>query len=323
MAESKKSSKRISPQKLSNLKVVVLCIAAATTFWILNALNKDDYNTVVDFPIFLDYDHSKFIAIEKEPDQIKLEIKGNGWDLLRKYLKLNTPPLTIELQNPASKKFIKASDYTRELTDLLSPSTVVSILDDSVKFNIDKIETRKISAIADSASFSLAKNYRLLAPPIFSPAEITLTGPSSVLETLKDGLKVEINAQKINADLSKEVPLILPKEMTGLVSSKEALVNVTIDVVAYLEGNKRLKIKKLNFPRTVSLSNEEVSIVMDYLIDERNTAELKELEFEAVLDFSKRNREDSTITVEVRPMPKFLDQVRISPSILKLQYGNQ
>lgn len=322
MPDSNKSSKRISPQKLSNLKVVVLCIAAATTFWILNALNKDDYTTVVDYPIELSYDREKFMAVEKEPGEIQIEIKGNGWDLLRKYFNLNILPFPITLKNPAAKNFIRTTDFRRELGDYLSPTTIISILDDSVKFKIDKITTLKIPLLADSSSYSLAKNYRLLSSPLFDPSEISLTGPSSIIDQLKSGLPIEINEQKIKSDLSKELLIKLPKEFGGLISSDEEKVTVKVDVVAFLEGNKRLKIQKLNFPQTVSLSNEEVSIVMEYLIDERSVEELKEMEFEAVLNYSKRNKADSTITVEVRPMPKFLDQVRISPSIVKLRYEN-
>jgi hypothetical protein len=139
---------------------------------------------------------------------------------------------------------------------------------------------------------------------------------------LKGGIQIEIQEQKIKSDLSKEVVVKLPEEFKALVLSKEETVTVTIGVVAFLEGNKRLKIQKVNFPKTVSLSNEEVSIVMDYLIDERSVENLKGMEFEAILNYSKRNKADSTITVEVRPMPKFLDQIRISPSIVKLRYGN-
>jgi len=40
---------------------------------------------VVDYPIELSYDREKYMAVEKEPDQIQIEIRGNGWDLLRKY----------------------------------------------------------------------------------------------------------------------------------------------------------------------------------------------------------------------------------------------
>jgi YbbR domain-containing protein len=322
LPESKKSLNRISPQKLSNIKVVVLCIAAATTFWILNALNKDDYTTVVDFPISLSYDRTLYIAVEKEPDQIQIEIKGNGWDLLRKYFKLTTPPFIVELQNPASKKFIQTSDFRRELGEFLGPTSIISILDDSLKFEIDKIQTIIVTVVPDSTSFSLAKNYRMLSQPNFSPSEISITGPSKVLAEMKSGILIKIDAQKIDGDFSKDVMVVFPKSIANLMISKEQTVNVSVDVVAFLEGNKRLKIKKINFPRTVSLDNEEVTIIMDYLIDERNVEELKKLEFEAILDYSKRDKTDSSITVEVRTLPKFLDQVKVSPAILKLRYEN-
>jgi hypothetical protein len=277
---------------------------------------------VVDYPIELSYDKEKYMAVEKEPAQIQIEIRGNGWDLLRKYFKLNTLPFLVSLENPAAKNFIRTTDLRRNLGEYLSPTTVISILDDSLKFKIDRIQTLKVPVIADSSSYSLAKNYRLLSSPQFNPAEISLTGPSSILEQLKGGIQIAIKEQKIKSDLSKEVVVKLPQEIEALVSSKEETVTVTFDVIAFLEGNKRLKIQKLNFPKSVSLSNEEVSIVMDYLIDERNVEDLKEMEFEAILNYSKRNKADSTITIEVRPMPKFLDQIRISPSIVKLRYGN-
>jgi hypothetical protein len=262
------------------------------------------------------------MAIEKEPDQIQIEISGNGWDLLRKYFKLNTLPFPITLENPAAKDFIRTTDLRRDLGEYVSPSSIISILDDSLKFKIDRIQTLKIPAIADSSSYTLAKNYRLLSPPQFNPAEISITGPSSLLDQLKGGIHIAIKEQKINSDLSKEVAVQLPEEFGALVSSKEEMVTVTVDVVAFLEGNKRLKINKLNFPKSVSLVNEEASFVMDYLIDERNVEDLKEMEFEAILNYSKRNKADSTITVVVRPLPKFLDQIRISPSIVKLRYEN-
>jgi hypothetical protein len=139
---------------------------------------------------------------------------------------------------------------------------------------------------------------------------------------MKSGILIKIDAQKIDGDFSKDVMVVFPKSIANLMISKEQTVNVSVDVVAFLEGNKRLKIKKINFPRTVSLDNEEVTIIMDYLIDERNVEELKKLEFEAILDYSKRDKTDSSITVEVRTLPKFLDQVKVSPAILKLRYEN-
>lgn len=121
MPETKKSSGRISSKRLSNLKVVVLCVAAATTFWVLNALNKDNYTTIVDYPIAWDFDESKYMAVKPLPESFPIQISGNGWDLLRKYFKLNEPPFIINLAEPSSKNFILTSDLKRPLGDFITP----------------------------------------------------------------------------------------------------------------------------------------------------------------------------------------------------------
>lgn len=320
MPETKKSSNRISPKKLSNLKVVVLCIAAATTFWILNALNKDDYNTIVDFPVEFVYDQNQFVAVASLPKTLEIEISGNGWDLLRKYFNFNSDSYPVELTNPTAKNYILTADLKRSLGEFLSPTQLVSVLKDSLKFKIDKIKTIKVKPVLDSSSFSMANNFRIADQITFTPGVINLTGPTSILDSLEENFPVSLDENKINNAINKEIALTVPQELSKLVHIEQPSITVKFGVVEFLEGNKRLKIKRLNFPKSVSLADEDVMIMISYLVDERKSAELKDLEFEAVLDYYKRNKEDSTITVQVKPMPDFLEQVVALPSILKLKY---
>lgn len=60
-----------------------MCVVTATTFWLLNALNKDNYTTIVNQPISIDYDEDEYMAVKPLPQVIKIEINGNGWDLLK------------------------------------------------------------------------------------------------------------------------------------------------------------------------------------------------------------------------------------------------
>ena len=320
MTETKKSSKWISPKKLSDLKVVVLCIAAATTFWILNALNKDDYSTVVDYPVEFLFDRDNFIPIEKLPETIQVEIKGNGWDLLQKYFKLNTNPYSIELRNPSERDFLLTSDLKRPLGEFLNPTQLVSVLDDSITYKIDEIQIREIQPVLDTLSFSMAKNYRIINEVKFSPNKLTIKGPSSILSELAKGYPLSLKESRIDKTIEKEVEVAIPSELSELISIEEKSVIIQFEVIAFLEGNKRLKITKINFPRTVTLEDEEVSLMMYYLVDERKAPQLKDMEFEAVLDYSRRNREDSTIMIRVKPMPDYLEQVRVEPQLIKLKY---
>ena len=88
MSTLRKYFRKFKPDKTSNLKVVVLCVVTATTFWLLNALNKDNYTTVVNQPISLQFDPTEYMAVKDLPKEVKIQINGNGWDLLKKHLKI-------------------------------------------------------------------------------------------------------------------------------------------------------------------------------------------------------------------------------------------
>ncbi|PRY89136.1 hypothetical protein [Mongoliibacter ruber] len=319
MATIKKRFSNLSPQKIANLKVAALCFLAAATFWVLNALNKDNYTTLVDYPIEIVFDTEEFMPVEKLPSRIKVEVNGNGWDLLRKYFKVNEAPFLIEINNPSTKNYILTSEIRRGLAESINPTNLVSMVTDTITFNIDKVVTRKIKVQLDTTSNLLARNYNIAGDIELDPSIVNIKGPTSVLQKLDGMITVSLGETRINKNYNKILPLELSDDLREFLTLDEESVHVKFDVYQMLEGNKRLKIKKLNFPNSVSLA-EEPSIVMRYRIDERRVQDLNNFEFEAVLNYYNRNRNDSTVTVQVNPKPPFLENIEIDPSVLKLKY---
>ena len=320
LPDSKKSPWRISKRKLSNLKVVVLCVAAATTFWVLNALNKGNYNTIVDYPVLWEYDQKNYVPVKPLPKSIQIQISGNGWDLLRKYFNISGAAYPILLQSPAEKNYLLTADLKRGLGEFITPTQLENVLGDTINYQIDRIVSKTLRPVLDSLKYSLDKNIVLDGPVNFNPAQLEVTGPSSVLEAFEGEYPVALNATKINSDFSGKVSLNVDKSLAKLVQLKQKEIQVSFSVLTYLEGNKSLKIKKVNFPNTVSLTNEELIPVLNYLIEEANLPQLKDLKFEAILDYRKRNRADSTLQIEINPNLKFLKEVRITPPQIKLRY---
>lgn len=300
--------------------MVVLCVAAATTFWVLNALNKDNYSTIVDYPVQWEYDQKNYIPVEPLPESIQIQISGNGWDLLRKYFNISGTAYPILLQSPAEKKYLLSADLKRSLGEFITPTQLENVLGDTIHYQIDRIVTKTLRPVLDSLSYSFDKNISLEGKVNFIPDQLEITGPSSVLEAFEGNYPVALNASKINADFSGKVKLTVDESLTQLVQLKQKEIQVSFSVLSYLEGNKRLKIKKVNFPSNVKISNEELIPVLSYLIEEGDLPQLKDLQFEAVLDYRKRNRTDSTLQIEVNPNPKFLKEVKISPPQIKLKY---
>ena len=320
MPDLKKSPWRISKRNLSNIKVVVLCIVAATTFWVLNALNKDNYSTIVDYPIQWKFDEENYVAVKALPKNIQIQITGNGWDLLRKYFNISSTPYSIQLDSPAEKKFLLPSDLKRSLGEFITPTLLENVLGDTLFFQIDRIVTRTLRPELDTTSYALDKNSVLNGKVTFSPDKVELKGPSSLLDGYEGKFPVKLNSRKINSDYSSKVPLAVEEKFTSLIQLTQQEIEVSFAVITYLEGNKRLKLKKQNFPTSVSLQDEELVPVLSYLIEESNLPELEDLEFEAILDYRKRNRADSTLQLVLLPNPSFLKEVTITPPVVKLKY---
>lgn len=319
MATIKKRFSNLSPQKIANLKVAALCFLAAATFWVLNALNKDNYTTVVEYPIEIVFDPEEFMPVDELPNKIKVEVNGNGWDLLRKYFRVNESPFLIEINNPSTKNYILTSEIRRGLAEFINPTNLVSMVSDTITFNIDKVVTRKIKVELDTAAITLARGYRFAGDIELDPSIVNIKGPTSMLQKLDGKVTMLLGEDRINKNFNKILPLELPAGLREFLALDEESVHVKFDVYQMLEGNKRLKIKKLNFPNNVSLA-EEPSIVMRYRIDERKVQDLSNFEFEAILNYYNRNRSDSTVEIQVNPKPAFLENLEIEPSALKLKY---
>lgn len=312
--------KKLSNRKASNIKVVALCVLAATTFWILNALNKDNYTTVVEQPIEFYYDHSEFMAVEELPKIIHIEVNGNGWDLLRKYFKVNVLPFPIELTNPSAQDFLLPSSFQRALAEQTSPTKLTDILEDSLKIKIDRIVVETLKVSLDTSLNPLATHIRFASEVRIAPDCVVVKGPTSIIEKLGGTVYLDLGEKELKEDFSKPILLSLPEEYRNFLSLAEKEVQVAFEVVEFLSGRRALRIKSINFPSNVSLGRGDSTLVMQYLVDERETEKLRDLRLEAILNYSNRNKEDSTIAVRLSRTPDYLDSVKFVPDQFKLVY---
>ncbi|AWW31288.1 YbbR-like domain-containing protein [Echinicola strongylocentroti] len=311
---------KFKKKKTSDIKVVVLCVIAATTFWVLNALNKDNYVTVVNYPIVFQYNAEEYMPVEEIPSEIRIEINGNGWDLFRKYFNFNVPPFNIELTNPDERNYLLASEYRRNLAEVLEPTSLVSVLTDSLKFNFDKIVERQVEVGLDTGAMSLAPHHQLAGDIAWEPKDIVLKGAESKIKQLGGELFLTLNEEHIKDDFDQYIPVPLTEALSPYVSVSPKTIHVKFSVVAFLEGNKRVMLRKVNFPENVRLDNEINSVLMSYRVDERKVEVLRELDLVGVLDYRNRNIEDSTVTVEINDLPDYIKNIDTEPHTFNLSY---
>lgn len=320
MSKIRKYFDKLKPERSSNLKVVALCVLTATTFWVLNALNKDDYTTVVNQSIIFSYNQDEFMAVEELPKSINIQINGNGWDLLRKYFRFQSTLFPIQLEDPSARGYLLTRDLQRELSDILSPTQLVSIVQDTVKFKIDKIVSHKIKIALDTSENILSKNFRFVGPIIINPETVTAKGAISVMERLDGKLVIEIGEENVNSNFSKLLPIALPKELRNYLQLEEQAVQVIFEVVEFIEGTLELPITKRYFPASVSIAENQNTVRLAYLLDERELEAFQKLDLEAILNYNNRNGEDSTVEVSLKRIPPYLEIVAFDPPNFNLIY---
>jgi len=320
LSKLRKYFDRLKPERYSNLKVVALCVLTATTFWVLNALNKDNYTTVVNQSIVFLYDQEEYMAVGELPGFINIQINGNGWDLLRKYFRFQATPFVIKLDDPAAKEYILTRDIERELSDNLSPTQLLGIIQDTVKFTIDPIVSRKIKIELDTTENILSNNFRFASPITIDPEAVTVRGAISVMQKLDGKLIVDMGEENVNKNFSKLLPLMIPKEYRDYLELEEQAVLVSFDVVEFLEGKMNLPLKKRYFPADVTIDESINSVSLEYLVDERALGEFQQLDLSAIVNYNNRNEEDSTVNLALSKNPSYLEIVTFDPPTFKLIY---
>jgi len=312
--------RKLKPEKTSNLKVVVLCVFTASTFWLLNALNKDNYTTTVNQPVIIDYDREEYMAVADVPREIRISINGNGWDLLKRHFKIGVTDFEIQLEEPSQQPYLLTSNIENQLSEHISSTNLVDIVQDTLFYQIDKIVSKRIQLAADTSSNTLAENHAYASDIRIEPETVMVKGPISIIEQLEGKLKVPLGEQNIEDDFSRLLPLELGRDLSRFLSLDEESAQVSFEVEEFLENTLQLEINKLYFPNNVGIDSEVTEVRVNLFVGESSMEDFQNLDLQAILNYNNRNREDSTISVSLNTLPDYIRDVSFEPESFKLTY---
>ncbi len=312
-------SLRLFPSNNDKLKVVTLCILAATTFWFFSALNKSDYTTRLEYPITFIYPDDSTYVLEALPEFVLVEVRGGGWNLLRKTLLLDTPPVEIELEDPVNTHYITVQSLSQQIAERLGEVQLDGVVTDTLFFRIDHAAEKEVYVALDSSSILLENPYRIISPISLSTRQATVIGPRTILEDLDDTLFISLPEQGINEDYQQEVPL--EYSISDLVSILPETVYVSFEVAPFDRVVRSVEVSTQNFPGDSSLQILPNRVDVSFWIQDKYIDLIQDYDFEVIANLRSLSLEDSTINPVLESYPKFAKDVTISPSKLKLQYA--
>ena len=295
----------------------LVCVGIATIFWLLNALSKN-YTVDLTFPVRYTNMPKNKILVNEPPDKFTLQVNSYGFTLLRHKLKLSFSPLVFNvndftrnmMENTKQSEYtILTSQYMEEIADQLSSELkVLSISPDTVHFNFDQIINKKVKVYPD-VQIELKKQYQLSGPVRTKPDSVLVSGPRSVLDTLKQVTTKYQYFKSVSEAIQRNVSLA---EYDNLqIENKRIVLNIPIE--EYTESQMLIPLFIENKPDSLNLKLFPNRVKVSFLVGLSRYSEILPEDFKLVVTWSEISRDKSRLKVDTQAIPPFVKSVKIVP----------
>ncbi len=294
-------------------QAIALCLVAAGTFWFFNAMNED-HTADVSYPVKFVYDQDIIVPVEPLPARVLFNASGFGWNLLRRTLKINRKPILIKVSNLPSDKYIAASDLLPIVKSQLDDIKINYLLKDTIFLRFDKIIEKPFPLRVDSSAISLLPGNEIVSAIRIEPEFVKVTGPSSVIKSLKDSFYIRIPERNIEAPYDAYVNLAfeLPRQTTF----KPKEVKVRFDVAAFVQETIGIIPVLKGFRETETDIGERVKLTV--LIRPEDIERLKNEELEVIINRKDLDRTDSTLPLKLVRQPDYIREYFFTPSVIPI-----
>jgi len=299
------------PRTKQYWRVVLLCFVAASTFWLLNALNKS-YSTQTTYPIRFVYDDTELVPIEPLPQEVLINVTGKGWKLLRKSLRLEVQPAEIYIRDLPRNSYLLGSSLRPALVNALDGLQLNFVVTDTVNFHFNPITKKRIALQVDPKQKLTDNQHAVVGPIRITPDSVTFTGPSSMVDSLPDPFPLRLPQQTLTSPTKLPVPI--NHKFESLVKADVEEAQVAVNVKSLVAEERQALPELVNVPEGVSLTLRPPIVVLRYQVLQDSMSLLNRSAFKVVLNYSKFNPIDSTLVPELVQQPKGLRNVQIWPS---------
>jgi hypothetical protein len=298
----------------TNWKAVALCFLAATVFWFFNAINKE-YSTNVRFPLHFEFNNEKFVRAKALPQDVNINVKGNGWDLLRSSsYGLKRPRLVIPLERPGEVKKIVCSTLPPLLASQLGRLQINYVVTDTLFLDIEPKDVHKFKATIDEKSILYKEGYGRISPVVILPDSIHLEGPKSLLHDLPDSILLRYSGKKIGENFRESIEVITTNEM---VKRDPPVVEVMFEVGEVILVNRKVKLE-VTMPSFAQLSLSSDSVSYQVQIPKSRNDDFQQQTITAALDLRKAKKGTMKVRPLLRGFPPYAQLLRADSLDVKL-----
>ena len=296
----------ISPfygQERSYWRAITACFLAASTFWLLNALNKT-YTTRITYPLVWRYDASRYIPVRPLPTEVAVNVTGRGWKLLRKNLLLDAKPAEIRLARLPATRFVTGQSLRPALQAAMESLQFNYILNDTLWVEFDRLITRRVALTLSPNTDGSALPYAA----VFTPESIAFRGPAATVNRLASPYPVHLPQAPAG---SSEGAISVPIGGPALVETNVQDVRVRLQPRPLVTIPLRVVPELRDFPSGRNFELRPATVQVQVQCFPEDTARLDRTQVRVLLHYGQFHSPDSSLQPVLAQTPALARGVRI------------
>ncbi|QIA07467.1 YbbR-like domain-containing protein [Draconibacterium halophilum] len=305
-------------EQLKNDKRVVvffICLFIATVLWFLNALEKD-YSTTISYPVRYVSPPNRQFLTNKPPEKLDLKVDAHGFTLLRHKLNFSYSPIILNLTNITRNLesnngtyMVATNTLNRRISSQISSEiSLQQVNPDIIRIVLDSLKTKTVPVKAN-ISINFKPQFNLKNSVQVKPAEVKITGPASVVDTVRFLLTEKRTFKEVDKAINRKIKL-RHSETTTIVPAE---VLLQIEVEKYTEKQVRLPIQVINKPADVKIKLFPSELTLNCLVGLSQFDNISDADFRAIVDYASIRDSESRLTVKITEKPSFVKITRFTP----------
>lgn len=302
--------------------IFLICVAIATIFWFLNALEKE-YSIELSFPVrYTNLPKNKILA-NNPPKHFTVDVRSYGFTLLRYKLSMAFSPLIFNVneftgkimeETNKPKYAIPSRVYHNGIAAQLSNElNITGIHPDTVYFDFDRIVTRKIKVVPD-ITYELQKQHYLYDDIKVKPDSVKAMGPESILDTLPNVKTVSQHYKELDQLTQRNVSL---QEIKKLEFSPKRVV-ITIPIEEYTEKKLTVPLAIDSLPDSVHVNLFPSEIKLSFMTGLSQFNEITPEDFKMSVSYNDLKNKMNYLPVRIEKFPPHLKSLNYLPK--KVEY---
>ncbi len=295
----------------------LVCVAIAAGFWFLNALSKT-YTAELVVPVqYYNFPNNKTFS-GNLPEKFEMTVKAHGFTILRHKLSFLFGPLEFNVnemtndrmtENKRSRFAFPSRQFLTELSYQMSNDLeIVSMSPDTLFFGFGQLVQKRIT-IKPSVNVDLKKQYQISGEIKTIPADILVSGPLQVMDTLQFLKTRTLTFKAVDKSLRGKAEI---EPVKDLFFDRQS-VFLEIPVEEYTEAQLSVPIALTDAPLDIKVKLFPAQVKVSFLVGLSRFSEIHPEDFKLAVAYAEIENGAQRLRIKKVSTPAFLYDVKINP----------